>query len=215
MNNIKIKICGLTDEAALHAVIQAKADYAGFVYFPASPRHLTLERAAELKALLPASIQSVSVAVDADDALIKRIAGVLKPDALQLHGKETPERLHAIRKLLPGCQLIKGIPIKTADDVASAMRYSDVADMLLFDARAPELPGMLPGGNGISFDWALLKNRQFSKPWFLSGGLNADNVGEAIRLSGATMVDVSSSVERAPGVKDAGLIGAFIKAART
>lgn len=214
MPAVKIKICGLTDEAAVKTVIAAKADYAGFVYFPASPRHLPVERAAALKALLPSSIQSVSVVSDADDNLLKQISAALQPDCLQLHGRETPERAQAIKKMFPGVRIIKAVSIKTSDDIAAAMRYTDTADMLLFDARAPELPGMLPGGNGLSFDWALLKGREFPRPWFLSGGLNADNVAQAIRQSGAAMVDVSSSVEKSPGVKDAGLIESFIKAAR-
>lgn len=214
MTGVKVKICGLTDEAAVNAVIAAKADYAGFVYFPASPRHLAVERAAQLKTLLPSSISSVSVVADADDGLLQHIADKLKPDCLQLHGKETLERVQAIKKKFPNIKIIKAISVKTSDDLAAAMPYADVADALLFDARAPEFPGWLPGGNGLSFDWALLKGREFSRPWFLSGGLNADNVGEAIHSSGATTVDVSSSVERAPGVKDAGLISSFVKAAR-
>lgn len=212
---IKVKICGLNDEASVRATIVSQADYAGFVYYPASKRHLPLERAAQLKQLLPPSIKSVSVVVDPDDTALKEIAAILKPDFLQLHGKETPDRLREIQKLLPGSMLIKALPVQSSDDVAQANRYMDVAGMLLFDARPPELPNMLPGGNGLSFDWALLKNRDFGKPWMLSGGLNADNVREAIGLSGAEIVDVSSSVERAPGVKDAALIESFVKAART
>ncbi len=213
--SVKVKICGLTDAAAVQAVIAGKADYAGFVYFPASPRHLTPQRAASLRGMLPGAVEAVSVLVDADDALIREIMSVVKPDMLQLHGKETPERLREIRKSYPKTKLIKGLSIRTSDDVAIALRYADSADMLLFDAKPPELPGMLPGGNGLSFDWALLKGREFGKPWFLSGGLNGENLREAIAGSGAKMVDVSSSVESAPGVKDAGLINAFIKAART
>lgn len=211
---MKIKICGLTDEAAIKAVIAASADYAGFVYYPASPRHLTLERAAPLKALLPASVRLVSIVADAEDALLEQIAATLRPDCFQLHGKETPERVQAIKRIFPGIAIIKAIPVRTSDDIAAAMHYADSADMLLFDAKAPEFPGALPGGNGLSFDWALLQGREFSRPWFLSGGLNAENVGEAVRQSGAEMIDVSSSVERAPGVKDAALIKNFIKAAR-
>lgn len=214
MANVRVKICGLTDEAAVSAVADSGAEYAGFVYFPASPRHLELPRAAKLAAMLPAAVQSVSVVVDAEDALLREIHATVKPRCVQLHGKETPERVRAIRALLPGCILIKALAIKTADDIANAMRYADSVDMLLFDARAPELPGVLPGGNGLSFDWTLLRNREFGKPWFLSGGLNADNLKQSIALSGAMMVDVSSSVESAPGVKDAALIATFVKAAK-
>lgn len=214
MNNVKVKICGLKDEAALQAIVSAGTDYAGFVYFPPSPRHVTLPRAAELKARLPKSVKAVSVLVDPDDALLAQVSEILKPDAVQLHGKETPERLAAIRALLPDCLLIKAITVKTSDDVAAANRYMGTADMLLFDARPPQLLGILPGGNGLSFDWALLKNRDFGKPWFLSGGLSPENVADAITASGARMVDVSSSLESAPGVKDTARINAFVKAAR-
>jgi phosphoribosylanthranilate isomerase len=209
---VKIKICGLTSEEAVKAVIAAKADYAGFVYFPASPRHVSIARAAELAKLLPSSIQSVSVLVDPDDALLKEVANVLKPTAIQLHGTETPEKVGHIKRSFPTIEIIKAISVQTGDDVAQANRYLDTADMLLFDARMPK--GGLPGGNGLAFDWALLRNRDFGKPWFLSGGLTADNVAEAVTASGAKMVDVSSGVENAPGIKDKGLIHSFIKAAR-
>ncbi len=209
----KVKICGLADEAAVKATVAAGADYLGFVHFLKSPRHVSLERAAELKKLLPASVSSVLVVVDPDDALVQQI-NVLKPAAIQLHGKESPERVAEIKSKLPDVKIMKAISVKSADDVAAARRYIDAVDMLLFDARAPELPTMLPGGNGLSFDWAFLKNREFEKPWFLSGGLTPENVREAITSSGARMVDVSSGVESAPGVKDIVRIQAFIKAAK-
>lgn len=210
----KIKLCGLTDRAAIEAVTAAKADYAGFVYFPKSPRHLSLDDAATLKSLLPSSVLSVSVLVDPDDTLLAEVDKKLKPSALQLHGKETPERLQAIRNAYPHYTLIKAISVRQSDDVAQAARFADSADMFLFDAKPPELPTMLPGGNGLSFDWALLKNRQFSKPWFLSGGLSADNVAQAMRQSGAQMIDVSSSIESAPGVKAPKLIEEFVKSVK-
>lgn len=215
MMPIKVKICGLSGESAVKAAIGVEVDYAGFVHYPASPRHVSLEKAATLISLLPESTASVIVVVDPDDAMLSAIKTIVKPTAIQLHGKETPERVAAIRHTLGGIQVIKAISIKTADDVAQAKRYEDVADMLLFDARPPELTGILPGGNGMAFDWALLANRSFSKPWFLSGGLDADNIASAIALSGATMVDVSSSVESAPGVKDPERIHSFINAARS
>lgn len=209
---IKTKICGLTSEDAIQAVIAAKADYAGFVYFPKSPRHLPIARAAELAKFLPSSIQSVSVLVDPDDALLKEVTSVLKPSAIQLHGKETPERVAQIKAQYPAIKIIKAINVQTGDDVARANAY-EAADMLLFDARIPK--DGLPGGNGLAFDWALLRNRDFGKPWFLSGGLTPDNVAEAIAASGAKMVDISSGVESSPGVKDTGLIHSFVKAARS
>ncbi len=211
---IKIKICGLTDKEAVNAAAEAGADYAGFVYYSDSPRHLTLPKAAELKKLLPASVKSVSVLVDPDDALISLVQSELAPDYIQLHGKETPARVHAVKNTFPKMKIIKAIRVRTSDDVAQANRYAS-ADMLLFDARPPDLPGALPGGNGLVFDWALLKDRQFNKPWFLSGGLTADNVVQGLHATSAQQVDVSSGVEKSPGVKDPALINAFIKAART
>ena len=210
-----IKICGLTDAQAVQSIIAAKAEYAGFVYFPASPRHVELARAKELKSLLPSTIQSVSVLVDPTEELLAQVQSILQPDYIQLHGKETPQRLRDIRTQFPNIKLIKTIRVRSSDDVASAMAFADFADMLMFDAKPPELPGMLPGGNGLSFDWALLRDREFPLPWFLSGGLNVENVAEAIRQTGAKFVDVSSGVERAPGVKDPALIEAFLKAARS
>jgi phosphoribosylanthranilate isomerase len=209
--SIAIKICGLTSEKAVKTTVDAGAGYAGFVYFPTSPRHITLDKAAKLKALLPETVKSVLVVVDPDDALLANIHARVKPDYIQLHGKETKERVQAVRKACPQSKIIKAVKVRNSDDVASAMAFTDVADALLFDAKPPELPGMLPGGNGLSFDWALLKNREFSLPWFLSGGLHAKNVVEAIKESGAPMVDISSGVESAPGVKDPALIKAFIK----
>jgi phosphoribosylanthranilate isomerase len=211
---VSAKICGLTSEDAVKAVIAAKADYAGFVYFPTSPRHIPLQRAAELKALLPPQIRSVSVLVDPDDALLEQVQSQLNPAYVQLHGKESPERLRGIRMAFPKLKLIKAIRVRSSDDVAQANGFIDIADMLMFDAKPPEMPGILPGGNGLAFDWALLKHRSFILPWFLSGGLNADNVAEAIRQTGARMVDVSSGVESSPGVKDPALIQAFIEAVR-
>jgi len=234
---VSIKICGLTSEEAVQAVIAARADYAGFIYFARSPRHLTFARAAELKKLLPASIKSVSVLVDPDDMVLHEMQNVLAPDYVQLHGKETPARVADIRREFPQVKIIKAISVKSGDDVAKAAAYTASVDMLMFDAKPPSLPSSfgltegsrtdgdpsieakddktyLPGGNGLSFDWALLKDREFQKPWFLSGGLNPDNVVEAIRQTGAKMVDVSSGVEKAAGVKDPALIERFVKAAR-
>lgn len=213
--SVSIKICGLTDEAAVRAVAAGKVEYAGFVHFPASPRHIQPADAARLRALLPAATQVVSVLVDPGEGLLSDVCNDLKPHFLQLHGKETPERLREIRAAYPSVKLIKALKIRSSDDVAGAYAYRDVADALLFDARAPDLPGILPGGNGLSFDWALLKGRDFSLPWLLSGGLNSDNVAQAVRISGAPAVDISSGIESAPGVKDPALIVAFIKTVRS
>ncbi|MDX1975132.1 MAG: phosphoribosylanthranilate isomerase [Rickettsiales bacterium] len=211
--SIAVKICGLTDPASVAAAVSAGTRYVGFVFYPASPRHISVAQAAALKATLPTSVASVSVLVDPDDALLASIERELRPDYLQLHGKETPERLKQIRTLCPSSKIIKALSVRTGDDIAQAGRYIEACDMLLFDAKPPQLAGMLPGGNGLSFDWTLLNNRTFARPWFLSGGLNGENVADAIRHSGATMVDVSSGVEQSPGVKDAQLITQFIAAA--
>lgn len=178
----------------------------GFVHFPKSPRHVSLEHAAELKKLLPAHVKSVVVTVNPDDVLVDNIIRIVKPDYIQLHGNETAMRIAEIHAKM---KVIKAIPITTPDDIVEM-----ACDMLMFDAKPPT-GAELPGGNGISFDWKILKGFQTMRPWMLSGGLTPENVAEAICQSGATIVDVSSGVEREPGVKDAGKIQAFIKAART
>ena len=213
--DISIKICGLTTQDAVQTVIRSGADYAGFVYYPASPRHIEPAQAASLRKLLPDSIPAVSVLVDPTDALLAQVASAMQPDFFQLHGKENPLRLAQIRATYPKIRIIKALSIRTGDDVAQAQHYNDVCDMLLFDAKAPKLPGMLPGGNGLSFDWALLKNREFTKPWFLSGGLHSENIAQALSETGAKMIDISSGVESAPGVKDPALIEAFIHKVRS
>lgn len=210
---VSVKICGLNTPHSVQAVIDARADYTGFVYYPASPRHITLSQAASLKALLPANIQSVSVLVDPDDALLNEVADVLKPSYMQLHGKESPQRVKAIRERVPAIKIIKAISIRTKEDIDAANLYTDCAHMLMFDAKAPE-SAKLPGGNGVSFDWNLLKGHHFALPWMLSGGLTTENIAEAVRQTGALIVDVSSGVEQKAGVKDAALIHAFVKAAK-
>lgn len=210
---IAIKICGLSNENSVQAVIKAKADYAGFVHYLKSPRHISIERAAQLKSLLPATIKPVMVVVNPGDELLEEIDRVMKPSYLQLHGEETQERISEIRKKFPKIGIIKAIPIRTIDDIKIAEKFYDVADFLMFDAK-PTNNNMMHGGNGISFDWNILSKKKIAKPWFLSGGLNAENVAEGIKISGAEMVDVSSGVERSPGVKDAGLIENFVKVVR-
>jgi phosphoribosylanthranilate isomerase len=213
---LAIKICGLTTAEAVREVALQHCAYAGFVFYRASPRHLEPPDAARLAAHLTPGVKKVAVTVNADDALLEEIATELKPDYFQLHGAEAPARLLEIRAHFPAIGLIKAIGVRSGDDVAKAGRYEPVADMLMFDAKPPEMPGgrFLPGGNALSFDWTLLAGRQFGRLWFLSGGLSAANVREATALSGAKMVDVSSSVEQSPGVKDPALIAAFCRAAR-
>jgi phosphoribosylanthranilate isomerase len=205
-----VKICGLTTVEAVAAANDA--DFAGFIFYPPSPRNVTPTKAAELTKAL--RIPAVAVTVDADDQVLEAIKVALKPAYFQLHGKETPARLQDIKAKF-GIPIIKAIPIASGDDAAKAHAYEEAADMLLFDARPPRnLPGGLPGGNGITFDWRILANRSYAKPWFLSGGLDSDNIQEALQISGASKVDVSSSLESGPGIKDPVLVREFIKKVR-
>lgn len=208
---IPFKICGLKEAKHVEAAVGSGARWVGFIHFPASPRHVSVSEAAALAASLPASTQAVSVTVDADDDALRTLFAAYSPPLLQLHGNESPQRLAAIRGQWPEVKLIKAFRIRSADDVAVAHAFAESADFYLFDARAPE--HALPGGNGLAFDWTLLQGRSFKRPWLLSGGLNAENLASAVRTTGASMVDVSSGVERAPGVKDAALINVFAKAA--
>lgn len=207
---VLVKICGLTSAAAVDAAIAYGADMVGFIFYPPSPRHLEIEQAAALVAAVPSGVERVGVFVDPDDALLESVLKRVALDLLQLHGSETPERVRQIRSRhkLP---VIKAIRVATAADVEQARAYDGIADWLMFDARDV---GRLPGGNGVAFDWRLLAGARFKRPWLLSGGLNAGNVAEAIRQSGASAVDVSSGVEDAPGRKNPVLIKAFLAALR-
>ena len=207
-----VKICGLSNETGVRAVSQAGAEYAGFVYFERSPRHVTPMRAAVLKKGLSPQIKTVSVLVDPDDGVMREIKSIFAPDFLQLHGSESPQRVAEIKKIF-SIKVIKAVKVSSAADIAAASAFYDVADMLMFDATPPK-DALLPGGNGAAFDWSLLAGKTFPLPWFLSGGLDARNVRSAIRQSGATMVDVSSGVESSPGVKDPERIAQFVKAAK-
>lgn len=212
---VAVKLCGIASREAAEAVKRERCAFAGFVFFPRSPRCVTPEQAAELAALLGAETKTVAVLVDPTDADIASVFSVFKPDYLQLHGSETPARAGELRARF-GCAIIKAVKVQTGDDIAAAAVHAAEADYLLFDAKQPELPGMsmLPGGNGLAFDWPLLAKRRFDKPWFLSGGLSAENVEEAVRTSGAALVDASSSMEIHPGVKTPRLIHQFCEAAR-
>jgi phosphoribosylanthranilate isomerase len=210
--DILIKICGLSTPETLDTAIACGADMAGFVFFAPSPRNLTIVQARDLAAHAGARIAKVALTVDADDAYLDAIVSTLRPDLLQLHGKETPERVVAVRRHF-GIPVMKAIGVAVATDLAAAQAYA-AAERILYDAKAPR-DAVLPGGNGRSFDWAILSGENLTRlPWMLSGGLDADNVGEAIRQTGAPGVDVSSGVESAPGVKDPERIAAFIAAAR-
>jgi phosphoribosylanthranilate isomerase len=211
VSDIKVKICGLSTLATLDAAIAAGADMAGFVFFEKSPRHVSLETARMLGRAAGGRIRKVALGVDASDADLDAMVEALRPDLLQLHGTETPERVGAVKARF-GLPVIKAIGVATAADVARAAAYRGVADILLFDAK-PEPKAAVPGGAGVVFDWELLRGQE-GGDWMLSGGLDPDNVAEASRRTGAPAVDVSSGVESARGVKDAGRIAAFMAAAR-
>ena len=207
-----VKICGLSTPEALEVALEEGADMVGFVFFPPSPRHIAFEAARWLGERVRGRAQKVALTVDADDAWFEAIVEALQPDMLQLHGKETPARVTALKQRF-GLPVMKAVPIAQKDDLALAANYITVADRILFDARAPK-EATRPGGLGKPFDWRLLENLVLGVSFMLSGGLDARNVGEALRITNAPGVDVSSGVERAPGEKDPDKIRAFIRAAR-
>ncbi|MCB1377695.1 MAG: phosphoribosylanthranilate isomerase [Alphaproteobacteria bacterium] len=211
---VDVKICGLSTPETVDAAIAAGAGLVGFVFYPRSPRNVTIAQAARLAALARGKARIVALVVDADNDLLMSIIRAVDPDLIQAHGAETPERIGAIARLT-GKPVIKAIKVKDAADVAAASAYSHVASLILYDAKAPEsLKGALPGGNGLSFDWSLLGDG--GRPAFmLSGGLTPENVADGIRITGAPLVDVSSGVESAPGIKDIGLIRKFVEAAKS
>lgn len=210
--DIRVKICGLTRSEDVSAVADAGAAYAGFVFFPKSPRNVTIEQARHLAVEVPVGVAKVALVVNADDALLDAITAAVPLDILQLHGSESPKRVSEVRSRY-GLPVMKAVGVADQEDVAALDLYAEVADQILVDAKPPKNAD-LPGGNGVSFDWRLISARRWSKPWMLAGGLTPDNVAEAIALTGAKQVDVSSGVETAPGVKDAGVILEFIQATR-
>jgi phosphoribosylanthranilate isomerase len=207
-----VKICGLTTPAALDVALDAGADLVGFVFFPPSPRHVGFEAARALGERVRGRAQKVALSVDADDEFLAATIEALKPDMLQLHGRESPDRVVVVRTRF-GLPVMKALPIAERADLSPVRLYAHVADRLLFDARAPR-EATRPGGLGQSFDWRLLENLATELPFMLSGGLDPDNVAEALRITRASSVDVSSGVERAPGIKDPDKIRAFIRAVR-
>jgi phosphoribosylanthranilate isomerase len=207
-----VKICGLSTPETLDVAVDAGADMVGFVFFPPSPRHLGLDTARALGKHVRRRAVKVALTVDADDATLADIVEALQPDILQLHGRETVARLRDIKQKF-GLQVMKALAVETAADLASLPLYAAVADRILFDARAPK-EATRPGGLGAVFDWHVLENLDLELPFMVSGGLNADNVAEAVRATRAGGVDVSSGVERAPGIKDPEMIRNFIRAAR-
>lgn len=209
---VEVKICGINSPEAADAAVSAGVDYVGLVFFRRSPRHVTPEQAASLAARLRGRCRVVAVLVDAGDVEIQLAVNAARPDILQLHGRESPERVAAIRDRF-GIPSMKAIAVADAEDLESVPAYECVADRLLFDARAPQ-GAERPGGHGAALDWKLLSGRRFSRPWFLSGGLNAENAVRAIRACGAPGVDCSSGVETSPGVKSPQLIHDFAAAVR-
>lgn len=209
--NTRVKICGLTEAAHVDAAARAGAAYVGFVFFPKSPRHLTLPQAAALALQVPMGVAKVALVVDADDAALDAIVQAVPLDMLQLHGHESPARVAEVRARF-GLPVMKAVGIAGQADLAAIAEYAQVADQILIDAKPPK-DAALPGGNGLAFDWRLIAGREWNLPWMLAGGLTPANVAEAVRLTGARQVDVSSGVESAPGVKDAAAIAAFVAAA--
>ncbi|HTM80566.1 phosphoribosylanthranilate isomerase [Asticcacaulis sp.] len=212
----KVKICGIRTIEAAIAAINDSADFLGFIHFPKSPRHLTLNAMKNLIQAIRsvnANIPCVSVVVNPDDSLLSDLKNTVRPDLIQLHGKETPARAAQIADLTH-IPLIKAVSVSEKGDLDGISAYEPHVEYMMFDAKTPK-EADLPGGLGLSFDWSIMQGYSGAKPWFLAGGLSVENVAEAVRLSGAPMLDVSSGVESAPGVKDNGLISGFLKAAKS
>ena len=211
--DIRVKICGLTRPEDIAAVAAAGAQYAGFVFFEKSPRNVNIETARALALEAPVGLAKVALVVDARDAELDAIVGAVPLDMLQLHGHESPERVSELRARY-GLPVMKAVGVAEAEDMAQIALYEEVADQLLIDAKPPK-GADLPGGNGLAFDWRLLSGRKYwRKPWMLAGGLTPQNVHQAVQMTGARQVDVSSGVEAGAGVKDAGKIAAFVAALR-
>ena len=209
---VQTKVCGLSTPETVEAALESGAAFLGFMFFPASPRDVSPQLASRLAAPARGRAQVVAVTVDPDDELVDRLKGILNPDLIQLHGSESPQRVREIAAR-SGAGAIKAIPVSEAADLDAANAYAGAADYLMFDARTPKHLGR-PGGGGGSFDWDLLAGRRFALPWFLAGGLDRWNVLDALTRSGARLADVSSGVERGPGLKDPALITAFLEAVR-
>ncbi len=212
--SVQVKICGLSTADTLDAAIKGGADLVGFVFYEPSPRNHDLETARMLAKLVPDHIRKVALVVDADNDKLDGIVEAISPDLIQAHGSETPERVAEIKQRY-GCAIIKAIKISMPEDLDEMAPYENIADLVLFDAKVPDtLEDALPGGNGLAFDWQLIANRKPQFDFILSGGLEPDNVAEALHVTGAGIVDVSSGVESAPGIKDKQLIADFIAAAK-
>lgn len=209
---LDIKICGLKSEEAIAAALDGGANHVGFIFFARSPRNVTPHEAGRLREAARGRAKAVAVTVDADDADLEAIVAAMRPDMLQLHGRETPQRVAEVKARF-GLPVMKALPIRSADDLGQAAAYAGVADRLLLDAKAPA-GAELPGGNGVAFDWSLLSDFAGARDIMLSGGVNAGNVADAMRIARPGGLDVSSGVESAPGVKATTLIAAFLRAVR-
>lgn len=211
---VQVKICGLNHPDALAAAVGGGARYVGFVFYPRSPRFVAPAQAAELARMVPTGVRVVGLLVDPDDAVLDAVAGAVPLDLLQLHGRESPDRVAEIRSRF-ALPVMKAFGVSSAEDLAGVAQFDGVADRLLFDAKPPATPDALPGGNGVSFDWTLLAGRRWSRPWMLSGGLTVATLAQAVAESGAGAVDVSSGVEDRPGVKSVAKVRAFLALAAT
>ncbi len=211
--SVQAKICGISTPEAVSAALEGGAAFLGFMFFGKSPRNIAPEAAARLAQPVRGQARIVAVVVDPDDTEVDRIAAILAPDLIQLHGGETPSRARAIGERM-GAGVIKVLPVSEASDLAAAGRYESVAQHLMFETKPPK-DAERPGGLGQPFDWTLMSGRRFERPWLLAGGLDPWNLAEAVRLSGAPIVDVSSGVERGAGLKDPALIRAFLDAAKS
>jgi phosphoribosylanthranilate isomerase len=212
MSGTRVKICGLTRAVDVAAVAEAGAAYAGFVFFPKSPRNVSIEQARSLAISTPLGVAKVGLVVNPSDALLEAICADVPLDMIQLHGQESPERVTEVRARF-GLPVMKAVGVGVTEDLDKLTVYQQVADQILVDAKPPA-EADLPGGNGLAFDWRLIAGRRWSKPWMLAGGLTPETVATAVAMTGAAQVDVSSGVEAAPGVKDADLITRFVLAAR-
>jgi len=213
MQRVTAKICGLSTPETVDAAVSHGASHVGFVFFPTSPRHVTFEQAASLTMRLPRHVGRVGVFVDAEDAVVDQAIRVGGIDTIQLHGKEPPERLTTLRSRHPGIGIWKAISIRTRADLDAASRYHPVAEVILYDAKTPD--GTLPGGMGLRFDWTLLDGFRHPQRWALSGGIDTANVADAASRTGARLVDTSSGVESAPGIKAVDKIAAFLQRVAT
>lgn len=209
---VSVKICGINDDRGLIAAVENKASYVGFVFYRRSPRYVALEQAAELAASLPRRVTAVGLFVNPTDAALDSVLTHVRLGMVQLHGRETPERVDEVRAAY-GLPVVKAVGVSSPRDIVAAGKYDNHADWLLFDAKPPKAAAR-PGGNAVSFDWSLMKSYTGTTPWMLAGGLTPRNVGKAIRESGARAVDVSSGVETRPGVKSPAKIRSFLKAAK-